>query len=61
MELHHRFFFGDIKTGTPAFTGYTIGFKIMQKYLSFYPEIIWETLPEMDPWELFQKSGYFFV
>jgi uncharacterized protein YjaZ len=27
-ELHIRFFFGDDKTNTPAFVGYTIGFNI---------------------------------
>ncbi len=59
MELHHRFFFGDIKTGTPAFTGYTIGFQIVQKYLSFYPGTSWKALIKMDSREIFQKSGYF--
>lgn len=39
MELHHRFFFGDAKTSTPPFTGYTIGYNIIREFLKKRPDI----------------------
>lgn len=37
-ELYRRFFFGNAELGTPAFTGYTLGYRIVQGYLKNHPE-----------------------
>lgn len=58
MELHHRFFFGEEAPTTPAFTGYTIGFNIVQKYLEVRPDISFSQLANTDAKEILETSGY---
>ncbi len=58
MELHHRFFFGEEVPTTPAFTGYTIGFNIVQKYLEVRPDINFGQLVNADAKEILEASGY---
>lgn len=58
MELHIRFFFGNDKTGTPPFVGYTIGFHIVQAYLASHPETSFAELTDMDTKDILLESGY---
>ena len=56
--IHRRFFFGQPGAGTPANTGYTTGFHLVQAYLRRHPaETVWEwttTAPE----KILAESGY---
>ncbi len=58
MELHRRFFFGCEKTATPANTGYTIGFNIVQAYLKAMPGVSFPELAGKDAKEIFEFSDY---
>lgn len=58
MELHRRFFFGDEDTGTPPFTGYTIGFNIVREYLKARKGISFAELADKDAGEILEVSGY---
>lgn len=56
--LHSRFFFGDPQQGIPAFTGYTIGYHIVQQYLKTHPHESVTGWTTMDPAALLAASGY---
>jgi uncharacterized protein YjaZ len=58
MELHRRFFFGGENTSTPANTGYTIGFNIVQAYLKARPGVSFSELAGKDAIEILEASGY---
>ncbi|NMA35162.1 MAG: DUF2268 domain-containing protein, partial [Clostridiaceae bacterium] len=58
MELHCRFLFGDAKTATPPYTGYTIGFNIIQMYLKARKDISFAELADKDAKEILEASGY---
>jgi len=51
-----RFMFGDSQI--PWWTGYTIGFHIVQKYLQGHPNASIEEWTEMNEHELLEQSGY---
>jgi hypothetical protein len=57
-RLYRRFFFGDPANSTPAFTGYTIGFQIVQQYLRSHPHEQVADWTVKDPEALFKESGY---
>jgi uncharacterized protein YjaZ len=57
-ELHIRFFFGDEKTSTPASTGYTIGFNIVQAYLKARPDLSFTELAGKDAKDILEAGGY---
>lgn len=57
-ELHIRFFFGDKGTDTPPFTGYTIGFRIIQAFRSKHPMVSFERLLKKSSKEILERSGY---
>ncbi|MGE5223722.1 MAG: DUF2268 domain-containing putative Zn-dependent protease [Omnitrophica WOR_2 bacterium] len=56
--LHRRFFFGDADLGTPRFTGYTIGFHILQEYLIKHPQEPVAEWLKHDPEKILAESGY---
>ncbi|HHX65506.1 MAG TPA: DUF2268 domain-containing protein [Chloroflexi bacterium] len=56
--LYERFMFGDAKAGTPPFTGYTIGYHIVQRYLRARPEQRPDEWLAVDPWEMLAVGGY---
>jgi hypothetical protein len=58
MELHVRFFFGDGEAGTPPYTGYTIGYSIVQGYLKARPDTSFHELAGKDAKEILEVSGY---
>lgn len=58
MELHCRFFFGNSDTSTPAYTAYTIGFNIIQKYLQNHPSVSFLELLEKSSIEILENSCY---
>lgn len=43
---------------TPTWTGYTIGYHIVQSYLDSHPEVDIDTWTALPPQELVQESGY---
>lgn len=53
-----RFMFGDAPAGTPRYTGYTIGFRLVQAYLGRHPELSVAEWTERDPEEIIPESGY---
>jgi len=57
-ELHRRFFFGDQEKEVPPFTGYTIGYHIVQKYLNLHPGESVADWTLKDPQVIFGESGY---
>ncbi len=57
-EHYLRFIFGRGTSGAPAFTGYTIGFRIVQAYLRAHPTACMPDLVMMDSCELLAESGY---
>lgn len=56
--LHHRFFFGDAELGTPASTGYTIGFHILQEYWKRHPAESVADWTLKAPEVVYDESGY---
>lgn len=58
MELHNRFFFGDVVKDTPPFVGYTLGFKVVQLFLEKKPEISFDKLVTLTPGDILNVSGY---
>jgi uncharacterized protein YjaZ len=57
-SLHRRFFFGSDDSSTPASTGYTIGFHILQGYIKRHSaESVTEWTLKL-PEEIFSESGY---
>jgi hypothetical protein len=50
--------FGDATKGWPPYTGYTIGFHIVQDYLARHPTVSFATLAGMSAATVFAGSGY---
>jgi uncharacterized protein YjaZ len=57
-DLYRRFFFGDAVSETPAFTAYTIGYRIVQGYLQNHPEVQWAELLDVDAGQVLADSGW---
>jgi len=57
-DLYRRFFFGDPALGTPVFTGYTLGFRIVQSYLTRHPEEEMVRWILKSPMEIFNDSDF---
>jgi uncharacterized protein YjaZ len=49
--------FGD-RRSVPLWSGYSIGYHIVQSYLELNPETTIGQLTGMDAWEIFEGSGY---
>jgi uncharacterized protein YjaZ len=56
VYLHQEIMFGS--TRFPTWTGYTIGFNIVQAFLKKYPDTDVETWTKMDAQTLLEQSGY---
>jgi uncharacterized protein YjaZ len=56
VYLHQDIMFGSARF--PTWTGYTIGFNIVQAFLKHYPDIDVEVWTEMDAQTLLEQSGY---
>jgi uncharacterized protein YjaZ len=55
--MKQRYMFGD-RRSIPTWTGYTIGFHIIQSYLKHNPETTIDDWTAMDAWEILEQSGY---
>lgn len=58
QEKKQEFMFGNRSKSIPTWTGYTIGFHIVQKFIELHPEVSIEEWTGMDAKELFEASGY---
>lgn len=58
QDLYIRFFFGDSKTNTPQFTGYTIGYNIVQSFLKNHLDINISKLMDIDAHQILNGSKY---
>lgn len=58
QDLHIRFFFGDSKTNTPQFAGYTIGYNIVQSFLKNHLDINIRELIDIDAHQILIGSKY---
>ena len=56
--VYERFFFGDKVCGTPSYTAYTIGYRIVQAYLNRHPTQTVFDLMNREAWEILSDSGY---
>ncbi len=56
--VYERFFFGDSDSGTPGGTAYTIGYHIVQGYLTQHPEQSVIDLMNKEAREILAESGY---
>lgn len=57
-KLHIRFFFGDKENNTPPYTGYTIGYRLVQGYLRNNPETTFAELAQKSASEILLGSDY---
>ena len=57
-SVYERFFFGDLVTGTPGNTAYTIGYRIVQTYLKQHPSQTVLDLLDKDAQEILIECGY---
>ena len=55
-SINRRYIFGDGQI--PRWTGYTIGFHIVQQYIHAHPEVSLEAWTSLDEHELLKQSGY---
>lgn len=55
--LKSNYMVGD-NEGTPTWTGYTIGYHIVQSYLETHPDVSIQAWTELSPEELLAQSGY---
>jgi uncharacterized protein YjaZ len=55
--IKQRYMFGDGRS-VPLWSGYTIGFHIVQSYLRQSPETTLSEWTAMDAWEILEQSGY---
>jgi uncharacterized protein YjaZ len=55
--IKQRLMFGD-RRSVPLWSGYSIGYHIVQSYLELNPETTIGQLTGMDAWEIFEASGY---
>jgi len=58
VETHRRFMFGGGGYQVPRWTGYTIGFHIVQSYLQGHPDVGVDEWTAMDAHDLLAESGY---
>ena len=56
-DLHIKVMFGDGKD-YPRWSGYTIGYRIVQNYLEKNPEINVDAWTNMSSSDILEKSGY---
>jgi uncharacterized protein YjaZ len=56
--IYERFFFGDRVSGTPSFTAYTIGYRMVQAYLKCHPTQTVFDLMNKESEEILSESGY---
>jgi uncharacterized protein YjaZ len=59
-DTQQKFMFGGLVGGNhvPRWTGYTIGFHIVQSYLQKHPEVTVDEWTRMDAHDLLDQSGY---
>ncbi|WP_342756625.1 DUF2268 domain-containing putative Zn-dependent protease [Kineothrix sedimenti] len=55
---YSKYMFGDKKSQIPWCAGYTVGFRIVQKFLIKNPDITFRKLVEMRPFDIYEGSGY---
>lgn len=53
-----KYMFGDKESHIPWCAGYTIGFRMVQKFLENHPETSFSELVEMRPMDIFKASQY---
>ena len=58
LEKQRKYMFGDRSDSIPIWTGYTIGFHIVQQFLENHPEMSIEEWTGMNAREIFEASGY---
>ncbi len=56
--IYKRFFFGDVSTGTPAHTAYTIGYHIVQAYRKAHLAYNVVDLMNMEAQTILAECGY---
>lgn len=56
--IYERFFFGNQDSGTPSYTAYTIGYRIVQAYLTRHPSETVFDLMHREAQEILSESGY---
>ena len=56
LDFQRQIMFGNDRF--PLWTGYTIGFNVVQAFLEAHPDVSVETWTDMDAQELLQLSGY---
>lgn len=57
-QVYRRFMFGDKDSGTPAATGYTISYHIVQAYLTAHPHTTVVDLLNITAQQILDESGY---
>jgi len=58
LEKQREYMFGSRSESIPTWSGYTIGFHIVQKFIENHPEAVIEDWTAMDAKEIYEASGY---